>query len=106
MREHIDKFGNPLKQLDELKIVLPMPAYGKIEYQMEENMVEEDADEWARKMKELAMLRAKKNRGEILTEEEQNRLVQLEKEEDEHRHSEIVDLFNKSDKSTEEDEHL
>jgi hypothetical protein len=76
LREYIDKFGKPLKDGNsEVKVVLPKPEYGKIDYSKEEEQIEEDADEWSRKMKELARLREKKRRGEELTEEEQKRFV-------------------------------
>ena len=60
-RLYIDKFGNLLSDKpSELMIVLPNPAYGVIDCEKEENIIEEDADEWSKKLKELKMLRAKK----------------------------------------------
>lgn len=68
-----------------------MPERGVIEQECEEDIMEENADEWSKLMKELAYLRNKK-KTEGLNEEEEKRLIYLEQEEDEHRHEEIEDL--------------
>ena len=76
-------------------MVLPKPEKGRIDSVMEENKEEHDIDEWSKKMKELAYLRAKKRSGEILTDQEEKRLTQLEQEEDAERHKEIERLEKK-----------
>lgn len=102
-RLYIDKFGNLLSDKpSELMIVLPRPAYGVLEAEKEEVIVEEDADEWSKKLKELKMLRAKKQRGEKLTVDESKRLTELETEEDIHRHKEIEELEALQEKRTDE----
>jgi hypothetical protein len=64
-REKIDRFGNKVdpNAEKEVRIVLPKPEMGMINEEMEEEIEEEDADEWSKKMKELAYLRAKKKAG-------------------------------------------
>ena len=63
---------------------------------------DEHADEWSKKLKELEMLRAKKKRGETLTNEESKRFTELETEEDVHRHKEIEELESLKTKRTDE----
>ena len=81
VKEAINKYGKKVsdRKNEEHKIVMPLPAYGKKEYELEKESTDADiGDDWESRKKELERLRQKKRAGEELTEQEQKRFVQLE----------------------------
>ena len=69
VKESIDKYGRVVDKDKELQVVLPAPAYGKEDPRsIEENMDDDEVDSWLKRKRELERLRAKKRRGEELTE--------------------------------------
>ena len=75
---------------EEHKIVMPLPAYGKKDYELEKDSTDADLDEdWESRKRELERLRKKKRAGEDLTDQEQKRFLSLEQEEDKYRSEEI-----------------
>ena len=83
---------------------MPRPLKGKVNLVGQLDSVSDE--DWESKMRELRYLRELKRKGVKLSDEQQKRFVELEKEEDEWRHKQIEDLEAKSKRSKEEEEKL
>jgi hypothetical protein len=75
-RRRIDKFGNPIDHDKEYIKTTLMPAYGKIELTLEENMIEDDEDSRRRALLELYWRR--EDDGESFNKEETSERDELE----------------------------